>query len=45
LTLDERFGEAAQQPLRVAEVRAVSFDVESGDVAALHFQEGKKMPF
>jgi hypothetical protein len=45
LQLDERFGDAAQRPLRVAEVRAVSFDVESGDVAPLHFEEGKLMPF
>jgi len=45
LQLDQRFGDAAERPLRVAEVRAVSFEVESGDVAPLHFEEGKKMPF
>jgi hypothetical protein len=45
LRLDERFGEAAERPLRVAEVRAVSFDVQTGDVGAMHFEEGKAMPF
>jgi hypothetical protein len=45
LQLDERFGKTARQPARVAEVRAVSFDVASGDVANLEFQEGKQMPF
>ena len=45
LQLDERFGEAAHQPLRVPEVRAYSFDVEVGNVAPMHFQEGKDMPF
>jgi hypothetical protein len=29
----------------VAEVRAVSFDIKSGDVKAVEFQEGKQMPF
>jgi hypothetical protein len=43
--LDERFGAAARRPARVAEVRALKFDVASGDVANLHFQEGKRMPF
>jgi hypothetical protein len=43
--LDERFGKAARRPTRVAEVRALTFDVSSGDVANLHFQEGKQMPF
>ncbi len=45
LQLDERFGDAVHQPLRVAEVRAVSFDIKSGDVETLEFQEGKQMPF
>jgi hypothetical protein len=45
LQLDERFGVAVHQPLRVAEVRAVSFDIKSGDVKAVEFQEGKQMPF
>ncbi|HJQ82287.1 MAG TPA: hypothetical protein VJ828_20160 [Lacipirellulaceae bacterium] len=45
LQLDERFGEAVNQPLRVAEVHAVTFDIESGDVAKLEFEEGKQMPF
>jgi hypothetical protein len=45
LRLDERFGEAVHQPVRVAEIHAVSFDVQSGDIAALPFQEGKNMPF
>jgi hypothetical protein len=45
LQLDKRFGDAVHQPLRVAEVRAVSFDIKSGDVKAVEFQEGKQMPF
>jgi ferric-dicitrate binding protein FerR (iron transport regulator) len=45
LQLDRRFGEAVNQPLRVAEVHAVTFDIESGDVAKLDFEEGKQMPF
>jgi FecR protein len=45
LQLDARFGEAVNQPLRVAEVHAVTFDIESGDVAKLEFEEGKQMPF
>jgi hypothetical protein len=43
--LDERFGEAARRPTRVAQVRALTFDVSKGDVANLHFEEGKKPPF
>jgi hypothetical protein len=43
--LNERFGKAARHPVRVAEVTARSFDVESGDIDTLHFQEGKQMPF
>jgi ferric-dicitrate binding protein FerR (iron transport regulator) len=43
--LDPRFGEAARRPTRVAEVRALTFDIASGDVANLQFQEGKQMPF
>jgi FecR protein len=45
LQLDARFGEAVNQPLRVAEVHAVTFDIESGDVAKLEFEAGKQMPF
>jgi hypothetical protein len=45
LQLDERFGPAAHQPVRVAAVHAVSFNVNSGDVAPIEFQEGKRMPF
>jgi hypothetical protein len=45
LQLDKRFGEAVNQPLRVAEVHAVTFDIESGDVAKLEFEAGKQMPF
>ena len=45
LQLDKRFGEAVNQPLRVAEVHAVTFDIESGDVSKLDFEEGKQMPF
>jgi anti-sigma factor RsiW len=43
--LDQRFGKAARQPARIAEVLAITFDVRSGDIAPLHFQEGKQMPF
>jgi hypothetical protein len=45
LQLDERFGQAVHQPVRIAEVHAVSFDVKAGDIATLHFEDGKKMPF
>jgi ferric-dicitrate binding protein FerR (iron transport regulator) len=45
LQLDERFGQAVHQPVRVAQVHAVSFDVKTGDVATRRFEEGKKMPF
>jgi ferric-dicitrate binding protein FerR (iron transport regulator) len=45
LQLDERFGESASQPVRVAEVRAVLFDVATGEVAVKQFEEGKQMPF
>jgi ferric-dicitrate binding protein FerR (iron transport regulator) len=45
LQLDERFGKAAHQPLRVAEVRAVTFDAASGEITAPQFEEGKQMPF
>jgi ferric-dicitrate binding protein FerR (iron transport regulator) len=45
LQLDERFGVAAHQPLRVAEVRTVTFDVRSGEITAPPFEAGKKMPF
>jgi ferric-dicitrate binding protein FerR (iron transport regulator) len=45
LHLDERFGKAAKRPARIAEVRAVSFDVKSGDIETMHFEEGKDMPF
>jgi hypothetical protein len=43
--LDERFGSAAKRPARIAEVRAVTFDVTKGDVETLPFKEGKEMPF
>jgi ferric-dicitrate binding protein FerR (iron transport regulator) len=43
--LNERFGNAAQRPARIAEVLAVKFDVESGDIEKLPFEEGKQMPF
>jgi ferric-dicitrate binding protein FerR (iron transport regulator) len=43
--LDKRFGKAAQRPAWIADVHAVSFDVKSGDLETLHFQEGKLMPF
>jgi hypothetical protein len=45
LQLDERFGVAAHQPLRVAEVRTVAFDVRSGEITAPQFEAGKQMPF
>jgi ferric-dicitrate binding protein FerR (iron transport regulator) len=45
LQLDERFGAAAHQPLRVAEVRAVFFDVSTGEITAPQFEQGKQMPF
>jgi hypothetical protein len=43
--LDKRFGKAARHPAHIAEVRAVSFDVQFGDIEFMHFQEGKQMPF
>jgi hypothetical protein len=45
LQLDKRFGDSAQQPVRVAEVRAVTFDSDSGEVAVKQFEVGKQMPF
>lgn len=45
LQLDERFGQTVHQPVRVAQVHAVAFDVKAGDVSTLHFEDGKKMPF
>jgi ferric-dicitrate binding protein FerR (iron transport regulator) len=45
LQLDERFGAAAHQPVRVAQIHALSFDVDSGDVSPIEFQPGKSMPF
>ena len=45
LQLDERFGKSAHQPLRVAEVRVVTFDAASGEITAPQFEEGKQMPF
>jgi hypothetical protein len=45
LQLDERFGAAAHQPVRVAQVHALSFDVSSGDVAPMKFAQGTSMPF
>jgi ferric-dicitrate binding protein FerR (iron transport regulator) len=43
--LDKRFGKAARHPAHIAEVRAVSFDVRSGDIEFMEFQAGKQMPF
>jgi hypothetical protein len=43
--VDERFGKAAKRPARIADVRAVSFDVKSGDIETFEFQAGKQMPF
>jgi RNA polymerase sigma-70 factor (ECF subfamily) len=31
--------------VRVAQVHALSFDVNSGDVAPMNFEQGKSMPF
>jgi ferric-dicitrate binding protein FerR (iron transport regulator) len=45
LQLDERFGAAAHQPVRVAQVHALSFDVNSGDISPMEFEQGKSMPF
>jgi ferric-dicitrate binding protein FerR (iron transport regulator) len=45
LQLDPRFGEEAHQPLRVAEVRTVAFDITTGEITAPQFEEGKQMPF
>jgi hypothetical protein len=45
LQLDQRFGEAAQQPLRTAEVQAVRFDANAGDISRLPFNQGEQMPF
>jgi hypothetical protein len=45
LQLDPRFGEEAHQPLRVAEVRTVAFDIKTGEITAPQFEEGKQMPF
>ena len=45
LQLNERFGKAAQHPFRVAEIHAVTFDVQSADIANVPFEEGKEMPF
>ena len=45
LQLNERFGKAAQHPIRVAEIHAVTLDVQSADIAKVPFEEGKQMPF
>jgi hypothetical protein len=45
LQLDERFGEMVHKPVYVAAIHAEKFDVQAGDVAAMTFEEGKKMPF
>jgi ferric-dicitrate binding protein FerR (iron transport regulator) len=45
LQLDPRFGEEAHQPLRVAEVRTVAFDINTGEITAPQFEEGRRMPF
>jgi hypothetical protein len=43
--LDDRFGSAAQRPVRVAEIHAVKFDVQSADIAPAPFVAGSAMPF
>jgi hypothetical protein len=43
--LNDRFGTAAQRPVRVAEIHAVKFDVRSADVAPAPFVAGSAMPF
>jgi hypothetical protein len=43
--LDERFGKAARQPVKAAEIHAFSFDVNSDDVTPVEFEAGKQMPF
>jgi hypothetical protein len=43
--LDERFGRAARQPVKAAEIHAFSFDVSSDDVEPVEFEAGKQMPF
>jgi hypothetical protein len=43
--LNERFGKAAQQPCWVADIHAVTFDVQSADIAKMPFEKGKEMPF
>jgi hypothetical protein len=43
--LDPRFGNAANPPARITEVRAVTFDTKSGDIDNLPFEEGLQMPF
>jgi hypothetical protein len=45
LQLDERFGATVHQPVYVAAVHAQKFYVQDGDVEAMTFEEGKKMPF
>jgi ferric-dicitrate binding protein FerR (iron transport regulator) len=45
LQLDERFGAAAHQPVRVAQIHALSFDVNSGDISPIEFKPGTSMPF
>ncbi len=43
--LDPRFGEPAKRPASIAEVRAIKFDIKSGDLEFMEFEEGKQMPF
>jgi ferric-dicitrate binding protein FerR (iron transport regulator) len=43
--VDERFGEVVAQPLRVAEVHAIQFDVKKANFAKLPFNQGEQMPF
>jgi hypothetical protein len=43
--LDKRFGERAKRPAVIAEVRAVEFNINVGDLATIEFEPGKQMPF
>jgi len=45
LQLDKRFGEAVHKPAYVSAIHAVTFDVRAGDIKAIEFEPGRKMPF
>jgi hypothetical protein len=45
LQFDERFGNVANKPLEIAEVRAIHFDVGATDFVTLPFNQGETMPF